>query len=111
MTIFFWGVIISVLIYLVVGLLAGRRVKDTSDYYVCGRNAPTLLITGTLFASMLSVMRIYRRSGLVLQRQYHIIGASQCHLRMRLCIRCPGIRTIPSPLGMYDSRVLWNALS
>ena len=55
MTIFFWGVIISVLIYLVVGLLAGRRVKDTSDYYVCGRNAPTLLITGTLFASMLSV--------------------------------------------------------
>ena len=55
MTIFFWGVIISVLIYLVVGLWAGRRVKDTSDYYVCGRNAPTLLITGTLFASMLSV--------------------------------------------------------
>ena len=55
MTIFFWGVIISVLIYLVVGLLAGRRVKDTSDFYVCGRNAPTLLITGTLFASMLSV--------------------------------------------------------
>lgn len=55
MTIFFWGVIISILAYLIVGLLAGRRVKDTSDYYVCGRNAPTLLITGTLFASMLSV--------------------------------------------------------
>lgn len=55
MTIFFWGVIISILVYLGVGLLAGRRVKDTSDYYICGRNAPTLLITGTLFASMLSV--------------------------------------------------------
>ena len=89
MTIFFWGVIISVLIYLVVGLLAGRRVKDTSDYYVCGRNAPTLLITGTLFASMLSV------SGFTGDQGW-----------------CPGIRTIPSPLGMYDNAgVLWNALS
>lgn len=55
MTIFFWGVIISIFAYLVVGLLAGRRVKNTGDYYICGRNAPTILITGTLFASMLSV--------------------------------------------------------
>lgn len=55
MTIFFWGVIISILLYLVVGLLAGRNIRNSSDYFVCGRNASTLLITGTLFASMLSV--------------------------------------------------------
>lgn len=55
MTIFFWGVIISVLVYLVVGLWAGRKVKDVNDYYVSGRSAPTILIAGTLFASMLSV--------------------------------------------------------
>ena len=55
MTIFFWGVIASVLIYLAVGLLAGRKVKNVNDYYVSGRSAPTILIAGTLFASMLSV--------------------------------------------------------
>lgn len=72
MTIFFWGVIISVLIYLVVGLLAGRRVKDTSDYYVCGRNAPTLLITGTLFASMLSVSGLQEtRAGVTAAISHH----------------------------------------
>ena len=53
-SIFLIGVIISVAVYLVVGLLAGRRVKDVGDYYVAGRSAPTILIAGTLFASMLS---------------------------------------------------------
>lgn len=55
MNIFFMGVIVSIVVYLVVGLYAGRQVKDTNDYYVSGRNAPTILIAGTLFASMLSV--------------------------------------------------------
>ncbi|MCI5765093.1 MAG: sodium:solute symporter family protein [Clostridiales bacterium] len=55
MNIFFIGVIVSIVVYLVVGLLAGRSVKDVDDYYVSGRNAPTILIAGTLFASMLSV--------------------------------------------------------
>lgn len=55
MNIFFVGVIVSILIYLVVGLYAGRQVKDVNDYYVSGRSAPTILIAGTLFASMLSV--------------------------------------------------------
>lgn len=55
MNIFLIGVIVSIIVYLVVGLYAGRQVKDVNDYYVSGRNAPTLLISGTLFASMLSV--------------------------------------------------------
>ena len=55
MNVFFLGVIVSIVVYLVVGLLAGRKVKDIDDYYVSGRNAPTILIAGTLFASMLSV--------------------------------------------------------
>lgn len=55
MNIFFWGVIISIIAYLVIGLYAGRAVKDVNDYYVSGRSAPTILIAGTLFASMLSV--------------------------------------------------------
>lgn len=55
MNIFFIGVIVSIVIYLVVGIWAGKQVKDVNDYYVSGRNSPTILIAGTLFASMLSV--------------------------------------------------------
>lgn len=55
MNIFLIGVIVSIVVYMVVGLYAGRSVKGVNDYYVSGRNAPTLLISGTLFASMLSV--------------------------------------------------------
>jgi len=55
MNIFFLGVIVSIAIYLIIGLWAGRAVKGVNDYYVSGRNAPTILIAGTLFASMLSV--------------------------------------------------------
>lgn len=49
------GVIVSMIVYMQIGILAGKSVKNVNDYYVSGRNAPTLLITGTLFASMLSV--------------------------------------------------------
>ncbi len=55
MNIYFLGVIISILVYLAVGVYAGRAIKNVNDYYVSGRNATTLLIAGTLFASMLSV--------------------------------------------------------
>ncbi len=55
MNIFLIGVIVSIVLYLVIGLYAGRAVKNINDYYVSGRNGTTLLISGTLFASMLSV--------------------------------------------------------
>ena len=48
MNIFFIGVVVSILVYIVVGIWAGRSVKDVNDYYVSGRNAPTILIAGTL---------------------------------------------------------------
>ncbi|MEM7017972.1 MAG: sodium:solute symporter family protein, partial [Pseudomonadota bacterium] len=48
------GLIISILIYLTIGYIAGRRVKHLEDFYVAGRNAPTMLIVGTLVASFLS---------------------------------------------------------
>jgi sodium/pantothenate symporter len=47
-------VMASMAAYILVGIYAGRKVKDTADYYVMGRQAPTILIAGTLFASMLS---------------------------------------------------------
>lgn len=48
------GLVISVLVYLVVGYYAGRKVSRLEDFYIAGRNAPTLLIVGTLVASFLS---------------------------------------------------------
>ena len=47
------AIVASLLVYLVVGNLAGRKVKHLDDYFVAGRNAPTLLILGTLVASVI----------------------------------------------------------
>lgn len=46
----------SFILYLVIGAVVGRRVKDKSDYYVAGRAAPTFLVAGTLVASFLSTV-------------------------------------------------------
>lgn len=54
MNIYIIGVLTSVLIYILIGVLVGRKIKNVEDYYVSGRNATTLFITGTIFASMLS---------------------------------------------------------
>ena len=54
MSIYTIGVLACIFFYMVIGTYAGRKVKNVEDYYVCGRNAPTILIAGTLFASMLS---------------------------------------------------------
>ena len=51
---FLIGVFISMIVYLVVGNYVGRSVKNAEDYYVAGRNAPTVLIVGSLIASFLS---------------------------------------------------------
>ena len=47
-------IIISMIIFVLVGNYAGRRVKKLDDYFVAGRKAPTLLIVGTLVASVFS---------------------------------------------------------
>lgn len=47
------AIVVSLTVYLVVGNLAGRKVKHLDDYFVAGRNAPTLLILGTLVASVI----------------------------------------------------------
>lgn len=45
---------VSLLVYIVVGVYAGRSVRVLDDYFVAGRRAPTLLILGTLVASVMS---------------------------------------------------------
>lgn len=57
------SIAISVLVYLAVGNYAGRRVKHVEDYFVVGRRAPTLLIVGTLVASVLSTNAFLGETG------------------------------------------------
>lgn len=45
---------ISILVYIAIGSYAGRGVKQLDDYFVAGRRAPTILILGTLVASVMS---------------------------------------------------------
>ena len=54
MNIYLVGILTSLVLFFAVGILAGRRVKSTNDYYVAGRNAPTVLVVGSLIASFLS---------------------------------------------------------
>ena len=54
MNIFLLFLTLSMTIYLLVGWYVGRKIKSLDDYYVAGRNSPTLLIIGTLVASFMS---------------------------------------------------------
>ncbi|MDA0681142.1 MAG: sodium:solute symporter family protein [Proteobacteria bacterium] len=54
MDIYTTTIAISIVIYIAIGNYAGRGVKKLDDYYVAGRRAPTLVIVGTLVASVMS---------------------------------------------------------
>ena len=69
MDIYTWAILLSVLVYIAVGNYAGRRVKHLDDYFVAGRRAPTLLIIGTLIASMLSTNAFLGETGFVYDGQ------------------------------------------
>lgn len=45
---------VSVLLFVIIGGYSGRSIKRMDDYFVAGRKAPTLLILGTLVASVMS---------------------------------------------------------
>ena len=57
------GILISLLVYVVIGNWAGRRVKNLDDFLVAGRQSPTLLIVGTLVASSVSTSSFLGDSG------------------------------------------------
>jgi Na+/proline symporter len=69
MDIYSGAVLVSLVIYIVVGNYAGRRVKKLDDYFVAGRQAPTLLIVGTLVASVLSTNIFLGETGFVYEGQ------------------------------------------
>jgi len=58
------AMVASVAVYLGTGWYAGRRVRHLDDYFVAGRNAPTLLILGTLIASFMSTNGFIGEAGM-----------------------------------------------
>ena len=65
MNIYMVTILLSLLAYVAVGNYVGRRVKHLEDYFVAGRQAPTLLIVGTLVASFLSTNTFMGQAGLI----------------------------------------------
>lgn len=53
--VYFIGMLISMLVYIAIGVIVSKRVKGVDDYYVAGRNAPTFLVAGSLIASYVGV--------------------------------------------------------
>lgn len=54
MNIYLIGMAISFVVYLVIGFFISRKVKDANDFFVAGRNAPVVLIVGSMIASYVS---------------------------------------------------------
>ena len=52
---FIVGMAVTLVLYVAIGFLISRKVKNADDYFVAGRNAPTMLITGSLVASFIGV--------------------------------------------------------
>jgi Na+/proline symporter len=63
------AIVISLIVYIAIGNYAGRRVKKLDDYFVAGRKAPTILIVGTLVASLISTNAFLGETGFVYEGQ------------------------------------------
>jgi Na+/proline symporter len=63
------AIVVSLIVYIAVGNFAGRRVKKLDDYFVAGRRATTVLIVGTLVASVLSTNIFLGETGFVYEGQ------------------------------------------
>jgi Na+/proline symporter len=69
MDIYTTTIAISIVVYIAIGNYAGRGVKRLDDYYVAGRRAPTLIIVGTLVASLMSSTMFLGEAGFAYDTQ------------------------------------------
>ena len=54
MNVYLMGMAISMLVYIIIGIIVSAKVKNANDFYVAGRQAPLLLIAGSMIASYTS---------------------------------------------------------
>ncbi|MDA0651290.1 MAG: sodium:solute symporter family protein [Proteobacteria bacterium] len=72
------GIVISLGCYLAIGWYAGKRVKHLEDFFVAGRNAPTVLILGTLVASFMSTNAFMGEVGMSYQGHAPLVIIMTC---------------------------------
>ena len=72
------GIIFSLGCYLAIGWYAGKRVKHLEDFFVAGRNAPTVLILGTLVASFMSTNAFMGEAGMSYQGHAPLVIIMTC---------------------------------
>ncbi len=72
------GIVVSLACYLAVGWYAGQRVKHLEDFFVAGRNAPTVLILGTLVASFMSTNAFIGEAGMSYQDHAPLVIIMTC---------------------------------
>ena len=72
------GIVISLACYLAIGWYAGKRVKHLEDFFVAGRNAPTVLILGTLVASFMSTNAFMGEAGMSYQGHAPLVIIMTC---------------------------------
>ena len=63
-TVFTAVIVASFVVFVLIGLVMSRAVKNKADYFVSGRSAGVLLIVGTLVASYLSTVSMMGEAGL-----------------------------------------------
>jgi len=56
-------IVVSLALFILVGNYAGKNITQLDDYLVAGRRAPTLLIVGTLVASVMSSVAFLGEAG------------------------------------------------
>lgn len=54
MNLYFIGMCIAMAIFLAISYVVSKKIKDANDFYVAGRNAPLVLIAGSMVASYTS---------------------------------------------------------
>ena len=69
MDIYTTTIVVSILIYILIGNYAGRGIRELDDYFVAGRRAPTILIVGTLIASVISSVMFLGEAGFAYNTQ------------------------------------------
>ena len=72
------GVVASLACYLAIGWYAGKRVRHLEDFFVAGRNAPTILILGTLVASFMSTNAFMGEAGMSYQGHAPLVIIMTC---------------------------------
>lgn len=63
MYVYLIGVLVGFAVFTLIGIYLSKRISNVEDYYVSGRNAPTILITGSLVASYLSSVTFMGEAG------------------------------------------------